>query len=41
MGKVGDAWDVPHASLVLASEEAKYITGTFLLVDGGLTCKFA
>jgi NAD(P)-dependent dehydrogenase (short-subunit alcohol dehydrogenase family) len=41
MGKMGDAWDVAYASLFLASEEAKYITGGLLVVDGGLTCKFS
>jgi NAD(P)-dependent dehydrogenase (short-subunit alcohol dehydrogenase family) len=41
MGKMGDAWDVAHAALFLASDEAKYITGTELVVDGGLTCKAA
>jgi NAD(P)-dependent dehydrogenase (short-subunit alcohol dehydrogenase family) len=40
MGHMGDAWDVAHASLFLASDEAKYITGALLVVDGGLTCKF-
>lgn len=39
MGKMGDAWDVAYASLFLASDEAKYITGTQLVVDGGITCK--
>lgn len=36
MGRMGDAWDVAHAVLFLASDEAKYITGTELVVDGGL-----
>jgi hypothetical protein len=36
MGRVGDAWDVAYAALFLASDEAKYITGTKLVVDGGL-----
>lgn len=39
-GKMGDAWDVAHAALFLASDEAKYVTGTELIVDGGLTAKF-
>jgi NAD(P)-dependent dehydrogenase (short-subunit alcohol dehydrogenase family) len=40
MGHMGDAWDVAHAALFLASDEAKYITGTNLVVDGGLVAKF-
>ena len=36
LGRMGDAWDVAHAVLFLASDEAKYITGTELVVDGGL-----
>ena len=37
MGRMGDAWDVAYAALFLASDEAKYITGAELVVDGGLT----
>ena len=37
-GKMGDAWDVAHASLFLAGDESRYITGHCLVVDGGLTC---
>ena len=36
MGRMGDAWDVAHAALFLASDEARYITATELVVDGGL-----
>ena len=39
MGRMGDAWDVAYAALFLASDEAKYITGAELVVDGGLTVK--
>ena len=39
MKKMGDAWDVANAAVFLASDEAKYITGVLLPVDGGLTCK--
>jgi NAD(P)-dependent dehydrogenase (short-subunit alcohol dehydrogenase family) len=34
-GKMGTAWDVAHAALFLASEEARFITGALLPVDGG------
>jgi NAD(P)-dependent dehydrogenase (short-subunit alcohol dehydrogenase family) len=37
MGSMGDGWDVAHAALFLAADEAKYVTGTELIVDGGLT----
>jgi NAD(P)-dependent dehydrogenase (short-subunit alcohol dehydrogenase family) len=34
-GKMGSAWDVAHAALFLASEEARFVTGVLLPVDGG------
>ena len=32
---MGTGWDVAYAALFLASEEAKFITGVTLPVDGG------
>lgn len=39
LGGMGDAWDVANAALFLASDEARYITGVTLPVDGGLLVK--
>jgi len=38
MGRQGTAWDVARASVFLASDDAAYITGVCLPVDGGLSC---
>src|SRR5690606_14928801 len=37
MGRMGDAFDVAHAVLFLASDLARYVTATELVVDGGLS----
>jgi NAD(P)-dependent dehydrogenase (short-subunit alcohol dehydrogenase family) len=37
MKKMGDPWDIAYASLFLVSDQAKYITGQVLSVDGGLS----
>ena len=37
IGRMGTGWDVAYAALFLASDEAAYITGTTLVVDGGVT----
>lgn len=34
-GRMGQPMDVAHAALFLASEEADFVTGTILFVDGG------
>jgi len=38
-GKMGTAWDVAAAAVFLASDEAAYITGVLLAVDGGLSAR--
>jgi NAD(P)-dependent dehydrogenase (short-subunit alcohol dehydrogenase family) len=37
MGRMGDAWDVANAALFLVSDEASYVTGQKIVVDGGIT----
>ena len=36
LGRVGEPEDIANAALFLASDEASWITGTILIVDGGL-----
>jgi NAD(P)-dependent dehydrogenase (short-subunit alcohol dehydrogenase family) len=36
LGRVGEPQDVANLALFLASDEAAYITGDYILVDGGL-----
>jgi NAD(P)-dependent dehydrogenase (short-subunit alcohol dehydrogenase family) len=37
LGVEGDAWDVAYAALFLASDEARFVTGQQIAVDGGVT----
>ncbi len=41
LGRIGKPGDIASAVLFLASEEAAFITGTELMVDGGLSCRLA
>lgn len=38
MGRMGEAWDVAYTALFLASDEARYVTGVCIPVDGGKAC---
>lgn len=38
-GKMGTAWDTAYATLFLASDEARFITGVVLPVDGGMSSR--
>lgn len=40
LGKPGEPEDIAHAALYLASDEAKYVTGHIMVVDGGWTAGF-
>lgn len=39
MGRMGTGWDVANAAVFLASDEAAYITGVCLPVDGGISLR--
>jgi NAD(P)-dependent dehydrogenase (short-subunit alcohol dehydrogenase family) len=41
MGKIGTPRDIAHLVAFLASDDAGYITGASLVIDGGLSAKFA
>lgn len=40
MGRMGTPWEIASVATFLASDDAAYITGTEIIVDGGLTGKF-
>jgi len=37
-GRMGSAWDIAHAAVFLASDQAAFINGVCLPVDGGQSC---
>lgn len=39
IGFMGDGRDTAHAALFLASDEARFVTGTEIVVDGGMTAR--
>lgn len=39
LGFMGDGRDTAHAALFLASDEARFVTGTEVVVDGGMTAR--
>ena len=39
LGFMGDGRDTAYAALYLASDEARFVTGTEIIVDGGMTAR--
>ena len=39
MGRVGTAEEIAYGVLYLASDEASFVTGSELVIDGGITAQ--
>ena len=39
LGFMGDGRDTAYAALFLASDEARFVTGTEIIVDGGMVAR--
>jgi NAD(P)-dependent dehydrogenase (short-subunit alcohol dehydrogenase family) len=39
IGFMGDGRDTAYASLYLASDESRFVTGTEIVIDGGMTAR--
>ena len=37
MGRLGEPWEIAEAAVYLASTDSGFITGSNLMIDGGMT----